>query len=277
MMLSSSSSRCCRSSDRWSWSDRHEKRSLAECTVSGFRPRRSVQRKINARTSSCFRAFPAFRRRFWKSISHLGLWLNSGRIGFVQRLHEQVRLTSSARKVCKNHVKTSTNNFYLCEKKFSASLSDRSRPHLLYLRLKRFQCVVGENKLKAQPLIRKYPQKRKYRRGDESRERHFNERKSNLWLVKHRINYNMYKKQQQQASSPNRRSFKSLQWSRDRLTRRWSVFLCSIILIYHWDLRSYIQRIWQQASGSAHWCSLYENNNNNNILLLWLFLILYLV
>lgn len=59
---------------------------------------------------------------------------------FSQSLQQQVRLPTfvPARREKfvkprpkKKSQKTSTNTFYLCEKKFSAGLSDRSRPHLL--------------------------------------------------------------------------------------------------------------------------------------------------
>lgn len=68
MMERSSVSRCGRSAERRSWSTRREKRSLADSTEAGFRPRRSVQRNAKALTSFSRSAFPASSSSFWKSI-----------------------------------------------------------------------------------------------------------------------------------------------------------------------------------------------------------------
>lgn len=69
MVMRSSASRCGLSDERRSWSARREKRSLADSTDAGFRPRKSMQRNAKAFTSSLDREFPMSNRRLWKSIS----------------------------------------------------------------------------------------------------------------------------------------------------------------------------------------------------------------
>lgn len=66
MILSSSISRSGRCSERWFWSHRREKSSLAVFT--SVRQQRSLQRKTKARTSSCPRSCSTPKRSFWNFI-----------------------------------------------------------------------------------------------------------------------------------------------------------------------------------------------------------------